>query len=146
MHTHVSLASVKTKEIYIYRYIEVWDFGWVAANLSVQESRIALSSFRLLVTVVVVLAALKYGISTYFPPANQVRPLFWLLQVQGRKLFDIAEVQYSYCGVCLILCSDCLPLFLLCRCLILVLLFLRSGFARARHGGEAIFSKPAMPI
>lgn len=39
---------------------------------SSQESRIALSSFRLLVTFVVVLAALKYGISTYFPPARKV--------------------------------------------------------------------------
>ncbi|CDI86592.1 hypothetical protein, conserved [Eimeria praecox] len=35
------------------------------------DSRIALSSFRLLVTFMVVLAALKYGVSTYFPPAMQ---------------------------------------------------------------------------
>ncbi|CDJ28813.1 Chromosome I, complete genome, related [Eimeria mitis] len=36
------------------------------------DSRIALSSFRLLVTFMVVLAALKYGVSTYFPPAMKL--------------------------------------------------------------------------
>ncbi|OEH77021.1 hypothetical protein cyc_01887 [Cyclospora cayetanensis] len=34
------------------------------------ESRIALSSFRMLLTLMVVFSAIKYGISTYFPPAN----------------------------------------------------------------------------
>ncbi|KAL8273001.1 hypothetical protein Esti_003054 [Eimeria stiedai] len=41
-------------------------------RLNSPESRIALTSCRLLTTVAVVLAALKYGISTYFPPANQI--------------------------------------------------------------------------
>ncbi|CDJ50533.1 hypothetical protein, conserved [Eimeria brunetti] len=36
------------------------------------DSRIALSSFRLLVTFMVVLSALKYGVSTYFPPAMKL--------------------------------------------------------------------------
>ncbi|KAL8453757.1 hypothetical protein Emed_000698 [Eimeria media] len=41
-------------------------------RLNSPESRIALTSCRLLTTVAVVLAALKYGLSTYFPPANQI--------------------------------------------------------------------------
>ncbi|KAL8448589.1 hypothetical protein Emag_003904 [Eimeria magna] len=40
-------------------------------RLNSPESRIALTSCRLLTTLAVVLAALKYGLSTYFPPANQ---------------------------------------------------------------------------
>ncbi|KAL8432876.1 hypothetical protein ACSSS7_004279 [Eimeria intestinalis] len=41
-------------------------------RLNSPESRIALTSCRLLTTLAVVVAALKYGLSTYFPPANQV--------------------------------------------------------------------------
>ncbi|KAL8440615.1 hypothetical protein Efla_003283 [Eimeria flavescens] len=40
-------------------------------RLNSPESRIALASCRLLTTLAVLLAAFKYGLSTYFPPANQ---------------------------------------------------------------------------
>lgn len=41
--------------------------------VGVQEAALAVQSFRLFVTIMVIVAAIKYGMMTYFPPENYVR-------------------------------------------------------------------------